>query len=439
MPTSAMSEVVQYLRGTLLPEELDLTDGQLLECFLSCREPAALEALMKRHGAMVWAVCRRVLGNHHDAEDAFQAAFLVLVRKAASIRTNVGNWLYGVAHQTALRARANRARRQGRERSVTNVPEPAVTERDPWSDLQPLLDQEVRRLPEKYRAAIVLCELEGKALRDAARQLGCPEGTVASRLARARAMLAKRLSRHGLAITGATLAAALSQVSASACVPAAVLSSTIKAVTLVAAGKGATTGAISSSVAALTEGVLKAMFLNKLMKVAAVLLAAVAVVGSGVFLYRTQAAEPGKQEAQAAPAKRVAGAAAPAAPAPPKVPKELLEKRLDVARKVFKQNLTRLKALQALPSELFGWSERWLEAELALTDNQADRVKALRDHLDRTREVEQMTVGLARTGQGRQADAEAATYYRLEAEIRLRKEGVEPHSAKGNKGKADNK
>src|SRR5215831_11467832 len=125
MATSPMSEVIQHLRSALrLPEGADLTDGQLLECFVSRREPAALEALVRRHAPMVWGVCRRVLQNHHDAEDAFQAT--VLVRKAAAIRSpaRLGNWLYGVAHQTALKARATRARRKGRERPVADMPEP---------------------------------------------------------------------------------------------------------------------------------------------------------------------------------------------------------------------------------------------------------------------------------------------------------------------------
>ena len=135
-----------------------------------------------------------------------------------------------------------------------------------------------------------------------------------------------------------------------------------------------------------------------------------------------------------------AGAAiADQAPGPLKVPKDLLEKRLEAVRKVYEQHSARIKQREGLPAELFGWSERWLEAELALADKQADRVKALRDHLDRTREVERAAVGHAKTGQGRQADADAATYYRLEAEIRLHKEGVEPRPVKGAKGKPDKK
>lgn len=130
--------------------------------------------------------------------------------------------------------------------------------------------------------------------------------------------------------------------------------------------------------------------------------------------------------------------AAPA-PAPPKAPKELLERRLEAARNVFQQNLARLKGAQALPSELFGWSERWLEADLALAEKQADRSEAFRNHLDRPREVERAAVGFAKIGQGRQADADAATYYRLEAEIRLHMEGVEPHAPNGEKGKSEKK
>ena len=296
MSTSPMSEVIQHLRSILLqPEGTGLTDWQLLECFIKRRETAALETLVRRHGPMVWGVCRRVLGDHHDAEDAFQATFLVLVRKATSIRTNVGNWLYGVAIQTARKARATKAKRRGRENPMTDMLEPAVTEQDLWRDLQPLLDQELSRLPEKYRSVIVLCDLEGKTRPEAARQLGCPNGTIASRLARARTMLAKRLARHGLAVSGGALALVLSQKAASACVPASVMASTIKAVTLIAAGQAAATGVISGTVAALTEGVINALLLNKLMKLIPVVLLAAALSSAAGTIYQTWAAEPSAQ------------------------------------------------------------------------------------------------------------------------------------------------
>src|SRR5262249_28273585 len=157
----------------------------------------------------------------HDAEDAFQATFLVLVRKAASIasRDLLANWLYGVAHQTALKARSVAARRRERERQGTDMPETATADESLWHHLLPMLDQELSRLPEKYRTAIVLCDLEDRTRKEAALQLGLPEGTVASRLSRARVMLAKRLARHGLAVSGGALAAVLSQNGASASVP----------------------------------------------------------------------------------------------------------------------------------------------------------------------------------------------------------------------------
>jgi RNA polymerase sigma factor (sigma-70 family) len=295
MATNPMSEVIQHLRrAVLLRDGAGLTDGQLLQDYLSRRDETALAALVRRHGPMVWGLCRRVLRNYHDAEDAFQATFLVLVRKASSIASKelLANWLYGVAHQTALNARATAARRKGRERQVTQMSEPAVAERDLWSDLQPLLDEELGRLPVKYRSVIVLCDLEGKTRKEAARQLGVPEGTVAGHLARARAMLAKRLARRGITLSGGALAAVLSQNVAWAGVPTSVVSFTIHAASLWAVGQAAAAGATSVQVAALTEGVLKAMLLNKL-KGALVTLALVVacLVAASGFLLSIHAGE----------------------------------------------------------------------------------------------------------------------------------------------------
>jgi RNA polymerase sigma factor (sigma-70 family) len=282
-------------RSILAVEKSDLTDGQLLEEYLCRHDAAAVAALLQRHGPMVWGVCRRALANHHDAEDAFQATFLVLIRKAASIvpREMVGSWLHGVAHQTALKARALRAKRQARERQVKAMPEPqAVPEPDRWQDVQPLLDQELRRLPQKYRVAIILCDLEGKTRKEAARQLEVPEGTLSTRLRTARMMLAKRLARFGLALSGGALATMGVRQAASACVPRCVVSSTIKAVTLFAAGQAASMAAISVQAATLAEGVLKSMYLTKL-KALALGLLLVAALGSGAgLIYQTPAAEP---------------------------------------------------------------------------------------------------------------------------------------------------
>jgi RNA polymerase sigma factor (sigma-70 family) len=225
---------------------------------------------------------------------AFQATFLVLVRKAASItpRGRVGNWLYGVARQTALKARATRARRCAREKQVAQVPEPAVTDPPRDDELPALLDQALSRLPDKHRAVLVLCELEGKPLKETARHLGLPEGTVASRLARARAMLAKRLTRLGLPVSGASLAAVLAHEAGATPVPTSLLISTIQGTALVAAGRAANAGAVSAQIATLTQGVLNAMWLSKLKKVTATLLGllAVAAVAGGLLRQHTPAA-----------------------------------------------------------------------------------------------------------------------------------------------------
>jgi RNA polymerase sigma factor (sigma-70 family) len=307
MAASQLSRVIDTLRGRSLPHEgAGLTDGQLLEHYLTSREETAFAALVHRHGPMVWCVCRRVLRSHHDAEDAFQATFLVLVRKASSIvpREMVANWLYGVAHQTALKARATTARRQIREKQVTALPEPPVAPQDP-DDLPPLLDQELSQLPAKYRAVIVLCHLQGRTLKEVAQQLDLPAGTVASRLATARTMLAKRLVRCGQVVSGTALAALLSQNGASACVPSSVASTTIEAARLYAAGQAAAAGMLSGKAVVLAEGVLRTMLLTRL-KIATAVLLTLAVLGTSAaaltrhMLANKPAQEPAREKEQPA-------------------------------------------------------------------------------------------------------------------------------------------
>src|SRR5262245_18600923 len=277
MATRHANTVVQELRkARLLPDGDGWTDGQLLERFVRARDQGALEALVRRHTAMVWGVCRRILNDHHDAEDAFQATFLVLVRRAACDvpRELLANWLYGVARQTALKARQTSRRRSAREKQMAHMPEPDVIEPKHTSDLVVLLDEELSRLPDKYRATIVLCDLEGNTREEAARQLSLAPGTVASRLARARAMLAKRLSRRGLAVSAASLTSLLAHQMASATAPTLIVSSTITATGLVASGRAATAVARTKA-ATLMEGVVKTMFVHKLQK----MMAAVLVLG----------------------------------------------------------------------------------------------------------------------------------------------------------------
>jgi RNA polymerase sigma factor (sigma-70 family) len=268
------------------------------------KDEAAFEALVRRHGRMVLGVCRRILGNNHDAEDAFQATFLVLVRKAASIRPAgmVGNWLYGVAHGTALEARRSAAKRRAKEAQVAPRTE---TPDDSLADLRPLLDWELTRLPDNYRAVLVLCDLEGRTRKEEAQQLGLPEGTIASHQARGRTILAKRLTRHGVTISGGDLAAVFAQEAASASAPLSLVLATVRAATAYAAGPATAAAAVSAPVAALTEGVLRTMLLSK-RTITAFLLVAIGVVGTGLG-YRTlasyQPAVQGEQQ-QVAQAER---------------------------------------------------------------------------------------------------------------------------------------
>ncbi len=281
-----------------------LSDGHLLDRFVARREEAVFEVIVRRHGPMVWGVCRRVLRDHHDAEDAFQATFLVLARRAASvlIREKLGHWLYGVAYQTAMKARVMRAKRRAREIQVAELPETIVSPYNLKADLDASLGRELGRLPEKYRIPVFLCELEGKTHREAAEQLGWPIGTVSSRLARARAMLARRLSQRGVPLSMGSLAVLLAEESASASMPTRLIGLTAQAASLFAAGGADTAGVISAEVAALTGEMLNIMLLSKMkIATATILMVSALAVGAAGLAYRAQAMGPTSPEEQQRP------------------------------------------------------------------------------------------------------------------------------------------
>jgi RNA polymerase sigma factor (sigma-70 family) len=271
-----LAPVVRLLHKIAADPAADDTDVHLLERFTQARDEAAFEGLLRRHGAMVLGVCRRVLDDADLADDAFQATFLVLARKADSIRKrpSVGSWLFGVAFRTSLKARARAVRRRIHERAIMQPATTEPSEEFVWRELRPLLDAELDRLPEKYRAPLVLCYLEGKTNEEAARQLGWTKGTVSGRLARARDVLRQRLVRRGLDLTAGALAAALAQSTATAAVPEPLFRATL----LGAAGHTAATGAVAS----LSEGVIHMMTLNKVRTTALVLLVAVGLGAAGV-------------------------------------------------------------------------------------------------------------------------------------------------------------
>ena len=311
MPDHPLGAVVGHLRHLLNPQAAgDQTDGQLLERFLAHREEAAFAAVVQRHGPLVLGLCRRLLGNVHDAEDAFQATFLVLARRANGLdrRGSLAGWLYGVAYRIAVRARLQAARRRAYERQAVpmtasgNAPDPAGPE------LRQILDEELNRLPEKYRSPLVLCYLEGKTQAEAAQQLRWPLGTVRGRVARARDLLRRRLERRGLALTSGMLGALLAPDVVSAAVPAPVLQATVKAALLAATGRAAAAG-LSAAVHQLGEAALREAALGRRRLLLGVCLA-LAVAGTGVGIIARQAfqkAGPSRPEAtvtQPPPASR---------------------------------------------------------------------------------------------------------------------------------------
>jgi RNA polymerase sigma factor (sigma-70 family) len=260
-----------------------LSDGQLLERFTGRNGEAAelaFAVLVERHGPMVFRVCRGILRDPHDAQDAFQATFLVLVRRAGSVRNrdSVGSWLHGVALRVAACALSASARRRRHERRAGERSREVLRE-DERGDLKRAVHEEVGRLPERLRVPIVLCYLEGMTQDEAAARLGWPIGTVRSRLARARDRLRARLARRGLAPAAGALTAALSADAAGAAVPPALMEGTVRL-----AARLATARAIPSSVAALAGGALRSMLMNKLGTTVVSLLVVVAITaGAGVL------------------------------------------------------------------------------------------------------------------------------------------------------------
>jgi RNA polymerase sigma factor (sigma-70 family) len=314
---------VLWTEGTLT----GTSDAELLSRFADGRGSSAESAfreLLFRHGSMVNSVCRQILRQPQDADDAFQATFLVLVRKARSIHVgqSLAPWLYRVAYRTAQRARASASRYRAREVEQMEAVGPSQDE-SYQLDLRPLLHEELGRLPEKYRSPIVLCHLEGKTHEEAARLLDWPVGTVSGRLSRGRDLLRSRLERRGLAVPSAIFAA--SWLNASPSVSISLVEST-----LIAALRYATAQSVSASVLSLTQGVLRTMLLNKLKTISlAVLLVGTVSGGAGVWARWTFGAQQSGQREQPDEPSAPAGVQAPASIAtqPDSVPSVMPAKR----------------------------------------------------------------------------------------------------------------
>ncbi|WP_406701048.1 sigma-70 family RNA polymerase sigma factor [Singulisphaera sp. Ch08] len=409
-------------RGTVA----GLSEWQLLSRYLNDRDEVAFEALVARHGPMVLGVCRRLLVDPNDVDDAFQATFLVLVRRANSLgeRDAIGHWLYGVAHRVALRARSEAARRRWREPNLMTAPVAPETDTTTF-ELGPVLDDELSRLPAKYRAPIVLCHLEGFTHEEAANQLQWPLGTVKGRLVRARELLKTRLVRRGLSLTVALAATTLSRKSL-AVVPETLRSTTVATAMQVAAGP-ITAGMVSASVAALLKGVLTTMFLTKLRTATAALLILGLMAGS-VGVVAQQSNDPPETESASligeAPQESVIGSATtpPLSPQPnateprktgtAKPSHGKSQSRLanlifqDAIRSYGKEDPTGLKL-----NNLVRWSKEILNDS---DRTPAQQIEALTDHLTRIRALREIVIRLE-SGPASQILPLQMEFYLLEA------------------------
>jgi RNA polymerase sigma factor (sigma-70 family) len=299
MADAELGAVVRYIRKRVgVQAAKELSDRQLLHHFLVERDDSAFTTLVQRHGRLVLAVCRRVLRHQQDAEDAFQATFLVLARNSKSIRNKgaLASWLHGVAYRIAMKAKRDAARRRAHEKRAKTV---VQTSRPPdlaWQEVQSILDEEIGRLPEKYRVVFLLCALEGKNRAEVAQELGLKEGTVGSRLSQARKQLERRLSRRGVTLSGILGVAAISESAASAAVPAALAAGTARAALLCVGSNAPAAGVVSAEVAALVRGAARAMFLSKLKTVTVLLLATgLVTAGAAVLAQREPATQPAVQ------------------------------------------------------------------------------------------------------------------------------------------------
>jgi RNA polymerase sigma factor (sigma-70 family) len=369
-----------FRRQGALRDAGEVTDRDLLQRFAHSRDGDAFAALVQRYGPLVLGVCRRVLRQGQDAEDAFQATFLVLARKAGSIGQpeRLGNWLYGVASRVAQKARAEAARRRARQHQVTDMPTGRRDREADWEDLRQALDDEVQRLPDRFRAPLVLCYLQGLTREEAAARLGWSAGAVKGMLERGRELLRSRLARRGVTLSAGSLAAMLSGNALSAAVPAVLRDSTVQAALVFAAGKTA-----AGNAALLAEGVLQAMLMYRVKWwLAAVLLLGVAGTGAGLLAFGGRPAE-----GPAAPEK---AGPTPKADEQADRLKRLAAARLDAARAAYEGYWLRYELHRGREDAVLLWSRRWLQAQLDLSDRKADRDAALAAHLARLRKVDEI-------------------------------------------------
>jgi RNA polymerase sigma factor (sigma-70 family) len=391
--------------------------------------------LVERHGGLVLRVCRGVLGDEQEAQDAFQATFLILARKAGSlwVHGTVGPWLYGVARRTASAARSAGARRRKHERRAAEMA-PRVSEGADWDDLANVLHEEVDRLPDRYRTPVVLCYLEGLTHEQAAGQLGWPVGTVRTRLTKGRERLRSRMLSRGFAPTAGLLAFSGGGEATAGLIPAALAAATVQGALMFAAGESIG-GVVPASALALAERGLKMMSLTKLKAVAYSLLAIGGTTAGMVAMAQSrQAADRGEALPSAAPEAT--------GPRDDRAWKAVADARVETARSALDTLMDRLEhgplspdakwspfRLDAIPT----WSHRLMEDQLRVASDRAGRLAAIRDHRDRMKKLEVLYGELLQGEAGHLSsyDVLNVKYHRLEADQLLVEAGVDAGDAGG--------
>ena len=289
MADSPLTVLLRRIRKMMAPHQLQTqSNSQLLQAFCTNQDQQAFAALVHGHGPMVWRICQTVLRQTEDAEDAFQATFLVLARRASSIRKaeSLPSWLHGVAYHIAVSARRSTVRRKTREAEVQPITSDDPAAEASWREVQAILHEEVDRLPDKYRAPFVLCFLEGRSRAEVALALGLNEGTVWSRLAKARQRLQARLARRGISLSAVLAAAAIADGEAPAAVASQLAERAVESALEYAAGKSMATGLASSKVIGLANGRIASMFLTKIKLTLAVIIASAGLTSAGLFAHQ---------------------------------------------------------------------------------------------------------------------------------------------------------
>jgi RNA polymerase sigma factor (sigma-70 family) len=430
-----------------------LSDGELLERFLACRDDGgerAFESLVTRHGPMVLGICRHFLDDPSDVHDAFQAVFLVLARRAGAIRKteSVGSWLYGVTVRVAARARAGAIRRRVRERRVLTAASAAALaggspEASPGTPVEnddgaAVVHEEVIRLPEPFRTPIVLCYFEGLTHDEAAARLSWPVGTVRSRLARARDRLRTRLTRRGVTVPSTIgpmagwLIAGQSPSAASAAIRAAtalplpvhVPTSLAHAAVRLTAGQPAAVGSWSSASMALADGVLRTMMLKKLTVVGCVILSLGVGTGTGVVMIRRA----GAQDSSTATAAATKPAANPAPPrdAGNQAIDPLVQKLLDAARQRVRDQLSFYEKGRITLNRYIDACAQLEKAELLAAADEGERMAARKRYADLLAQIERREMAELQVGRGTVADLAEIRQRRQQAELDLKTEREDP-------------